>query len=239
MNIWLTRPRDDSKSLAAELAAHGIASVVAPVLHIVHQPLESVPVRPDALLLTSRHAAHALAALPTQWRALPTFCVGAATSAAASAVGFTNITPGEGKVLNLLPRMAVQLPPESRVLYLAGEETRINIPALLVAQRIYIRTQVVYRAIANHTLDDAVREALTAGSLTSVAFFSPRSAQVTASILATAGLSDAARMIDAYCLSADVANAANALPFKAIHTCPRPTRVAMVDLIISHTTKTV
>jgi uroporphyrinogen-III synthase len=41
--IWLTRPMADSESMAAQLAAQNILSIIAPVMHIVAAPLASVP----------------------------------------------------------------------------------------------------------------------------------------------------------------------------------------------------
>ena len=88
--IWLTRPLADSESLAAELAEHDIASIVAPVMRIEPKSFTPPAETPTALLLTSRYAADALALLPAAWHKLPLYCVGDATAACAKTYGFTN-----------------------------------------------------------------------------------------------------------------------------------------------------
>ena len=240
--IWLTRPQADSEALAAQLADREVQTLVAPVMRIV--PLYTPPLRakpgdegavPNALLLTSRHAAYMLATLPAKWRSLPVFCVGSATAQAARSAGFSNIVVGEGDVLELLPRMVPQLKPGAQLLYLAGEETRIDVAALLAVQHIHVEKRVVYRAEAETVLTPAALEALAKGTVTAAVFFSPRSATLTAELLAQHGLSATALSMEAYCLSLAVAEAAGVLPWQALHACHIPTAQAMRDLIVSRT----
>jgi uroporphyrinogen-III synthase len=182
--IWLTRPREDSTAFAIELTAHGIDSIIAPVLHIVRQPMPSLAIHnPAALLITSRHAAHALAELPASWRALPAYCVGSATARAASEHGLTHIIPGARDVLALLPTMTSDLAPDSHVLYLAGDETRTDVLGLLAAHHIHVSTAIVYHAIAERALNDEIRAALIDNRITAAAFFSPRSAEITCALI--------------------------------------------------------
>jgi uroporphyrinogen-III synthase len=237
--IWLTRPHEDSENFAAELALHHIPALIAPVVHIAHLPLASLPDLPDALLVTSRHATQALATLPTAWRTLPTYCVGAATANYARDFGFNHLTPGTGDVTSLLPRLISELSSGSTILYLAGEETRADVPTLLHARGIHVQRITVYRAIAETVLAPELLTAMQAGSISGAAFFSPRSAAITCELLAKAGLADDVRTINAYCFSLNVAKAAGILPWKALHSCHAPTRRAMRELIISHHIKTV
>lgn len=241
--IWLTRPAEDSASLAAELARHGIPSLIAPVMRVVHLPAQtdySAATAPAALLLSSRHAAPALATLPAEWRMLPAYCVGESTAKAASAHGYKNVIAGTADLMHLLPRLSSELPAGSHLLYLAGEETRLDVAALLAAQEIHVQTETVYRAIAITQLEPALQQALTPPvSLRAVAFFSPRSAAIACDLLQHAALTEAASTIEAFCLSMNVAAAAAKLPWARLHACHHPTRSAMVDLVVSELIKRV
>ena len=119
--VVILRPEPGASTTLAKAAAAGIEAVAIPLFAI--QPVEWVAPAAsdfDALLLTSanavRHGGDQLAGL----RALPTYCVGEATAAAARDAGFTiaGIGPSNGTALVL------QLPPELRLLHLAGRDHR-------------------------------------------------------------------------------------------------------------------
>lgn len=237
--IWLTRPQADSEALATQLREAGIDTLIAPVLRIVPLNPPLPPEMPDALLLTSRNAAHMLAGMPTAWRSLPAFCVGPATEAAAVQAGFSRVIAGASDVLALLPMLAAALNKGARMLYLAGETTRTDVAALLATQGIVTQTLFAYRAVAETTLPDTLPAAFHDGILTGVVFFSPRSAKVACELLTGHGLAAQAAQCEAYCLSLAVAEAAAALPWSALHACHLPTQDAMRDLIVSRRARTV
>ena len=232
---WLTRPTEDSAAFAAELAARGVPCLIAPVMEIepvaVQMPADLIP--PQALLLTSRHAAQALAALPATWRDLPTYCVGEATARAAHAQGFTQTIAGAEDVLALLPRLVERHPAGTPLLYLAGEETRVDVVTLLASAGITVTQTIAYRAEAVPQPNPALGAALRDGTLSSVSFFSPRSATLAIDLLTRAGLAAEATALTAYCLSLAVASAAAPIAWKRIISCPTPTRQAMLTLIQS------
>ena len=236
--IWLTRPQDDSAALAAELEKLGIESIVAPVMHITRAAFTPPTQLPNALVLTSRHAAYAVTQLPLSFRALPTYCVGSATAYMAREFGCSNLIPGSGDVMELLPNIAAHLTPGSEVLYLAGEEVSVDVAQLLSVHSIRVSSCVVYRAIAETILPDALVDAFNANTLDGVAFFSSRSALVAKGLLEGAGLAMQAAHVEAFCLSLQVAASAGALPWKKLHACHQPTREAMRDLIVSQLQKT-
>ncbi|MDX2095908.1 MAG: uroporphyrinogen-III synthase [Alphaproteobacteria bacterium] len=237
--LWLTRPHDDSVAFAQELAPYGIAGIVAPVLRILPHPIHALPrATPDALLLTSRHATHALADLPAAWRTLPAYCVGHATAAAATEHGLQNILPGTSDVQTILPRIGNALSTGSRLLYLAGDETRTDVKHALAAYGVDVTVMVVYSAIANAALDEPLRMGLANGSIGGAVFFSPRSARIACLLIEKAGLSACTHRMAAYCLSANVASEASRLRWLSLHSCPRPTRHSLRELIVSHRKKT-
>jgi uroporphyrinogen-III synthase len=236
--IWLTRPLEDSTSFANELAAQNIGTIIAPVLAIMRQPLPALTLTsPAALLITSRHAAHALAALPKEWLQLPAYCVGGATAQAVEHHGLTRIVAGTRNALALIPTIIADIPAGSELLYLAGDETRTDVVAQLTAENIHVTTAIVYRAVAERTLSDEIMSALSDQRVSAVAFFSARSAEIACTMMKRHGLNSTANRISAYCLSANVAAAAKAMPWAGIHTCHIPTRHAMRELIVSRERK--
>lgn len=227
--IWLTRPAADSARLAARLQSH--PTLIAPVITI--EPIDApLPDMPDAVLLTSRHAAEYLAHTPAAWRKLPVYCVGQATASAACAQGFTLTHADSGDVMSLLVPLR-QLPPGSRILYLSGTERRVDISAQLSAQAIAVQVLEVYRAAALTSLGQPAAKALAAGGIGGVVFFSPRSAKIGCQLMMQAGLADEAKRIDAFCLSESVAGAAQLLPWRSLHICAIPTTQSMIELIAS------
>ena len=232
--IWLTRPQADSEAFAHELAKCGIDSLVAPVMHIEPTLPEIHIDNANAILLTSRHARHTLETLPKTAKELPIYCVGSATAELASAAGFTQVIRGGSDVLNLLPRILETLPPSSHLLYLAGEETRVDVPLLLKPHNIHVEKIVTYIAHAETQLPDKLIAALKDGMLDGVSFFSPRSAMIATTLIQKHGLTSAMANMDVFCLSLSVAEAAASLGGRRLHACAVPTRRAMRDLIVSH-----
>lgn len=235
--LWLTRPADDSEHLAHDLARHGIETIVAPVKAIVPHHYNKPARTPDALLLTSRHAAYALADFPPEWRELPIYCVGHATAEYVKEHGCRNLQPGSGDVVSLLPRIAALTSRGGHIVYLAGEDRSVDVPALLAAREITVTTLVVYRARAEITLAPSLVEALHRGEVGSVAFFSSNSADVAIHLLKQQVLEKYARDIEAFCFSQNIAKTAAHLNWKSLHTCHVPTKAAMTDLIISKLAK--
>lgn len=228
--IWLTRPSADSAKLAAQLAPR--PCLVAPLTRI-ESITPALPHKPDALLLTSRHAASFLAQLPVSWRSLPVYCVGLATARAVQRQHFLHTRTGSGNLMGLLPQLA-QLPPGSQLLYLAGEQRRADVAALLQAHQVHVTLCEVYRAATVTKCSPTLLRALSAGEISGVVFYSPRNASLACRLLSDAGLVSTASGIDAFCLSPSVAQAAARLPWRALHSCAVPTSEAMRELIVSH-----
>ncbi len=255
--IWLTRPPADSALLAAALQP--IQSIIAPLMEI--ETLYSSPIRgevrrganpnsvryfspppnlppngggvkcPDAILLTSRHAAHAL--LPA-WSQLPVYCVGTATAEAARVQGFSNVILGKSDILSLLPRIA-ELLKHKNLLYLSGENVSVDVAALLASQSVSVERVIAYRAIAATQLTAEIIDALKNNSLTGTVFFSARTAEIATTLLTQAELSHAVTTVDAYCLSLAIAEKAAALPWRRIHVAHIPTSYAMEVMIATFT----
>lgn len=222
MTLWLTRPAEDSAALAAALT---LPSIIAPVMEIVPIAVTLPNKKPDALVLTSRHAAYAI---PNAWHALPVYCVGEATAEAARAKGCNYVQIGKSSALDLLPLIHAQQKAGSRLLHLSGEEVKIDLVPLLALHHIQLERSIVYTT-KPAALPDAFWPILRTGSITGAVFYSPQSARFAMQLLGAeiAHLSQAT----AYCLSLDVAHAAAAMLFQRLLTCPVPTHTAMLELL--------
>lgn len=222
--IWITRPVADSEVFARQLALLGMPSLIAPVMRIKSCPF-ILPAKPDAIILTSRHAVHAL---PAEWRELPVYCVGAATAEAVGSMGYTHIVHGTRGAFELMDMIS---PEHKRILYLSGDEVSLDIPALLNTRGFVAERTVVYQAEAETSLDVKVIASFRANAISAVAFFSPRSTEIAAELMAGEALLDHVPKADAYCLSLKVAEAAGQLPWRRIFTCPLPTSESMLELL--------
>ena len=72
------------------------------------------------------------------------------------------------------------------------------------------------------------QQSIRTGRLDAVLFFSPRTAKTFVTLAHAADIADACRGVRAVCLSPAVANAAQALPWRDVHTAERPERSALL-----------
>lgn len=212
--LLLTRPLDDSKTVAEALAAQGIATLVSPLTRI--EPLaHTLPEQVfDGLLLTSRHAVAA-----AQGRAEPCFVVGPRTAEYAQERGLT-VSVVQPTAAELLP----YLHPQARYLYLAAE----HISEDFTSSGAHILRVITYRA-AEMPLSAQARHALAGGHVTAVAFYSARSAALFGQQMQQASCYP---RLTAYCLSDAVAVAARKTgAWGAIRVAARPDGEAMLQLL--------
>ena len=122
MRALVTRPRAEAETLAAALAARGIAAIIEPLLDIRYRDLDA-PLDLDgvqAVLCTSANGVRALARLSPE-RGMPLFAVGDATAARARAEGFLEVHSAGGAVGDLVELIVGCLRPETgRLLHVAG-----------------------------------------------------------------------------------------------------------------------
>ena len=228
--IWLTRPADDSAAMAKILNARGVATIIAPVMKLELLSAPTITTSPSAILLTSRHAAFAIA---DGWTHRPTYCVGDATAQAARDAGCNNVIAGSGEVLALLPVLSKTFTRDDTILYLSGVEVRFDLPTLAASHHLTITREIVYRTVAETMLTDELKTALANKNLAGVSCFSPHTAHIIGELLTASNLTQSAAELDFYALSLSVAEAAAGMPWKSIHACHTPTLDAMVDLIVS------
>ena len=235
MRLLVTRPDEDASATIAALEALGHEAVAAPLLTI--EPLADAAI-PDeawqAILITSANGVRAIAGHPDfkKFRSVPVLTVGAASAEAAREAGFVSVVSAEGNVELLVELAASKLDPSSGpLLHVAGSVTAGNLKGGLEAQGFRVVRVVLYQAQAAKHLPEAARDALTAGTIDGVLFYSPRTAASFAALVRAAELEATLKPLTAYCLSAPVAEALAGLPFCDIRVSAEPRQSALLSLI--------
>jgi uroporphyrinogen-III synthase len=236
--VLLTRPEDRAAPLATTLASLGIDTLIWPVLDI-HPTLTKAPAldAAQAVLLTSPRAVEALPdqtgapieALTGALTAAPAFCVGTTTAAAAQTAGFSNIYNADGDAADLAALITSTLAPDDGpLLYVRGRDVARDMAALLPA--FDVRAVEAYHAAPMTTPTPAVINAINAGYITTVAFFSPRAAAIFASA-ATDEMRKGLATTTAVVMSERVAAKVNQIAFQRVIIAERPSGAAMYAAI--------
>ena len=234
MKLLITRPADDAETLVTQLQAIGIDSHRAPLMTIVATPQNLPAVATvGGIAFTSANGVRALAAQisdPT-WQALPAYCVGPQTLAAAQLAGFTNSHQGGGDVAALAELIGQLHGPQAKpVLHIAGSHVAGNLLGLLAQAGITAQKAVLYEAREITAFDAETAAALGAGgfdgSLDGVVLYSQRSARV---FLALWGQLDAPKLT-AYCLSPVIGELMQAHGFE-VAVAAQPDEKSMLALL--------
>lgn len=231
--ILITRPKNDGQSLADALQAHGYRIIHEPLmeiflLHTQRQALHNaLMAEPDAVIVTSRHGAQALALL-SDLRDPFLICVGEATAHTAHSLGFTRVATAGGTAQSLIDTIAGAYDEGSRFLYVSGEHVRVDFETMLA--NMHIERLILYEAVASPQLSDTLVAQLERKQIDAVTFFSPRAAELFTTLLARAGASQTAADLSAFCLSEAVAEPLTQ-PWKAIHVAREPTLASLVECV--------
>lgn len=224
--VLLTRPVDRAAPLAASLEADGIASLIWAVLDI--RPVLTKPPElngAQAIILTSPRAVESLPRPIDALKTAPAYCVGHATAAAARSAGFGAIFDADGDAGDLAALITANLlPGDGPLLYLRGQDVARDMVALLPGFE--VRSVEGYRAAAMTVPDPAITDAIKAGNLTAIAFFSPRAAAIFAEAQ-TEDLRDGLAATTAVAMSERVAEKLNQIAFQSVVVAKRPTASAM------------
>ena len=232
LRILVTRPESDSQEIAKLLHARGHEPVIEPLLTIA--PIRDA--EPDlsgaqALLFTSANGVRAFVTLSSV-RDLPAFAVGDATARAARDAGFAQVKSANGDVADLAALVCRELEPKNGALvHIAGTVVAGDLAAQLGAKGFSLRRAVLYEAKPAMKLSQRLVESLRNNDLDAVIFFSPRTAATFVTLTRQAGLEQAVRNVDVFCLSPAVANAAGDLPWRKIRSARQQELTALLDEI--------
>ncbi len=234
MRVLITRPRDDSATLARMLRERGIDAVIEPLIEIVPRPAALEIRGVQAVLLTSANGARALAGV-TGERRIKVLAVGDATAAEAAALGFTDVEAAEGDVTALAALARRRLDPRGGPLvHVGGSAVAGDLAGVLAGHGFSVRRETLYEARTVAAFQPATAAMLRAGQIDGVVFFSPRTASAFVSLVTATGLVSATRHLVGFCLSAAVANAASSLVWREVCVSPRPVQEFLVELIAAY-----
>jgi len=231
MRILLTRPLQDGLALKSRLEAKGCTVTLAPLMTIEYR---SAPVSLDGvqtIFFTSANGVRAFARLSPE-RDLPVYAVGQATGAEAERSGFTAIHISGGDAIALARDAIAGLNPDGgTLLHIAGTVTKGDLGGQLERAGFTYRKQELYAAEPVSHLPADAREGLKAGAFDAALFYSPRTARLFRARVAEAGLEDRLAGIDAYALSAAVAEALSGLTWRQVRHTDRPEESALLALM--------
>lgn len=233
--ILITRPRGDEAELTEALQELGARVICEPLMDIVLQhdqrtALEQALSRdPDAIILTSRHGARALATL-TSLRDPMLLCVGEATALVAQSLGFSRITVCGGTADKLMAYVTAAFDEGSHFLYVSGEQVRADINAELAEHGMKVDRVALYEAVAAEQLSDIVAAQLKRGQIDAVTFLSPRSAQIFSALIDKARLGGITANMEAFALSETVAEAL-ADDWQCVHVADEPTLASLIRAV--------
>ncbi len=229
MRVLVTRPEADASRLSARLEAAGHSVIAAPLLDIIFEDADASSFTGfQAILLTSANGARALARLSPK-RDTPILSVGDATARTARDLGFSDVRTAGGDVAALSDLAARTLDPGAGpLLHVAGTVVAGDLKGALEAQGFTVDRIAAYRAEAIGALPAGAVEALRAHALDCALFYSPRTAQIFADLIAAAGLAEALRTVTAACLSPAVRDALQSLPWRRIVVAEMPVEGALL-----------
>jgi uroporphyrinogen-III synthase len=202
MKLLVTRPVEDAQPLAEKLEGLGHEAVIVPLLAI--EPRENI-VLPDlpyqALCVSSANGLAAKADLSI-FHHIPFFAIGPQSALEARRQGFDHVHDKGGNVEGLVRTICKNLKPENGpVLYLSGSETTGDLEGKLKTQGFTVSRVIVYDA-----LPCTVAElALLLEEADGVLLYSPRTTKLWVAQVQASGLEERVKLLQHFCLSANVA----------------------------------
>ncbi len=215
--ILITRPREDAERLAEEFEAQGFATLIEPMLTIdfVEDPGFSTE-GAQAILLTSANGARALGRTAAP-RDIPVLAVGDKTAEAARGQGFARVAVAGGDVERLAALARETLDPAAGALiHVSGRDVAGDLAGALAAGGFTCRRHVLYKAHAAEGFSGKLRDALSAGEIAAVVFYSARTVATFVMLMRQAGLAAGVVSMTAFCISEAVADAARELDWARV-----------------------
>jgi uroporphyrinogen-III synthase len=237
IQVLITRPRDEAKTLAGQIESLGFVPIIDPMIEIRMLPNVNVDHRNfQAVVLTSANGARALASNAGFSRALPAFAVGAATAAAARAAGFTAVVEGPGTVEELARLIAEQCQPSrGAVLHVSGSVVARDLAPLLAKTGLTVNRAILYESVQATQLQRETCDGFAAGTIGAALFFSPRTARTFVNLVTAADLVGTMGSVVALSLSTAVAEVLAPFAFARTMTAARPTTDSLLESLASLT----
>lgn len=219
--LLLTRPYEDSLSLASKLEALNIKTLISPVLTLQYFQDLVFPHTYFTAIVTSRHAIRALA-LNNLERSIPIIAVGDATAEMAEKLGFYRVSRGENTAKSLINFILEKVPTSQPLVYAHGKTIKYYLHDILEEEGYSIQNLIVYDAVARTELSPDIMEALKTDQLTHVAFFSERSVNIFFQQIKNHGLENVIQSLEAIAFSQDIAQQLFGARWKTVHVLEYP-----------------
>lgn len=223
MHFLLTRPENDSQTVAEVLRRQGHQVSLSPLLSIdyLDQKIGDLTAF-QAVLFTSANGVRAFVR-QNEDRSLACYAVGEATAGEATTAGFRTVVTAGGDVHSLANLVSRSLSPNAGLLlHVSGKDTAGNLSGLLAESGFQVSQAPLYKAVKATALSPKTLELIRSGTLSHMPFYSPRTAQTFVSLIQAAGLTDCLKNITALCLSAAVNDVISCLTWHRIVTAEHP-----------------
>jgi uroporphyrinogen-III synthase len=232
LQALVTRPREESETLATALAVRGIDALIEPLMEVCFCASAALDLAGvQAVLCTSANGARALARASEE-RRMPILAVGDASAARARAEGFTIVESAAGDVNDLVRLAAARLRPgDGPLLHVAGNVVAGDLLGALRARGFSVERSILYEARPVAALSPAAVGALRSGEIGCALFFSPRTAAIFARLAGSACVAKCCGTITALSISAAADAALTDLPWLERHIAERPNQPALLDLL--------
>jgi uroporphyrinogen-III synthase len=228
----VTRPREESETLAAALATRGIGAVTEPLLEVRFQEAPALDLSGvQAILCTSANGVRALARTITD-RGMRLLAVGDATASRARAEGFTAVESAGGDVNDLVRLTADRLhPQDGRLLHVAGNVVAGDLVGALRARGFTVERSILYEARPVAALSPETVGLLCSGAIHFALFFSPRTAAIFVRLAGSASVGECCARITALSISPSADTALSDLTWFERRIAERPNQPALLDML--------
>lgn len=230
--ILITRAAEHAVKTAADVAELGFETLIDPMLAIRQlDNTDAVSATTGAIILTSRNALPYFKKhkVPDE---IPFFIVGAETAKLCSDAGTTNIAAIVEQSQDLPKSIMITLKPVSgSLVHITSEDAHTDFYDALLDAGYGVEQKCVYKADAATAFSQETQKALNKKRIASVLFYSARTAGIFEHLAGAAGCLESLKNVDAFCLSAAIAESLKKPYWKAIHVATSPTHKAMMDCL--------
>jgi uroporphyrinogen-III synthase len=235
MRLIVTRPEPDADRTARALIRLGHTVILSPMLDIVTDRAVKIPTRSyQAVLVTSANAVRALAERPVRpvTVEVPLLAVGDQTALEAKRAGFSAARSAGGALDDLAALVGMEFKPAAGpLLYVAGEEQAGDLAGKLAGQGFAVETVILYRAEPRARVANVAEDALKAGTVDGVLFYSRRSAAAFALALRAGNLAPLGENVICFCISAATAEAVAKVATGKTLIAEKPDQLALFAII--------
>ncbi|WP_242621670.1 uroporphyrinogen-III synthase [Komagataeibacter xylinus] len=224
--VIITRPPPGLAPTVAAVAGLGWRPIAASMLHVAQLSLAPNTPRPDALVLTSGQAIAAINR--PEWHDVPCYVVGHATGERARAAGFRHVVTAAGTADDLVALLRAALPVRGLLLLAVGRGYGDDMAQALRAAGFRVIRRCVYAVSPEQRLPAQAAQALAAGQVAAILFYSTRTAQAFLAALSAAQAAMLGQVV-AVAMSDGVAAALACGPaWRAVRVAARPDQAAML-----------